>query len=567
VQTENPFAPLRDHDPIHETPQVREALARLAAGLGAREPFLLVTGEAGSGKTALVRAAAAGWGERATVVRPAVAAIEAGELAEEVVRRLGGEPAEGAGRSKRLAELEAVLAAVAGRGQVAVIVVDDAHDLAPERLEELRLLAATTRDSGARVEVLLAGLPALESQLEDPALAPVRQRVSVRVRLGPLSAGETRRHLHHRVTAAGGDGPTLFPKPTCREVASLAGGIPRRIDVLAHEALRLARAAEQPAVSPEHVREAAAALWGAEVVRDADARRARPAPPATAPRQAAPAVSNAPSPPTPGPKPAAPAAAAAPRATPAVEQAAASDESEAIPHPIPATHDPREWVARFVGDKGPLRLGSRAETEGAWSSTGAGTSGGSGTGEPAWARSLAAQNSRPRPRRRTRAMIGAALAAIVTVGAVVLIVRVGLLMGHKSTTAGAAQAPATAKDGVAQPAAKPADETVKKPGAARQATARPAATPATSKTSRWTIDVGGFTSLDRAMEERDIIAQRTNIEAWVVPAPDGSGQLHRVVLGIFSQQSRAIRAADVLVGNQSLGEAHVVPLPPRRDRL
>lgn len=622
---ENPFAPLRAHEHLFETTGVRDALARLADGSGAREPFVLVCGAPGTGKSALVRAAAARWGERACVAYPALPALAAGELLEEIVRRFGGEPPEGASRSKLAAELERTLAAIAARGQVAVVVVDDAHDLPAERLEELRLLVDAARRANPALEVVLAGLPALEERLDDPALAALRQRVSVRVRLEPFTPAETRHYLHHRIGAAGGDGPAWFARRTCREVAALAHGVPRRVDVLAHEALRLARAAGLAAVAPEHVQAAAVALWGGGALAaaahvpapDRETTPARtttePAAPkahATVPERAPAAARMAPAVARPVATTSAPAAAAAAAAPPpataahertkvtppsrpapsakpapmpappaaALADRAARGATDDAPHAIPATHDAREWVARFVGDRGPLQLSVRARPVSAGApGPGDGSQAPDGAGAtPSWASALAANAPvRTRPKRRMRDVVAPALAALVTVTVVLLAVHLTGLAHRPAATAAGAPAK-DAKAPVAAAGTQAPEVRVVKRRAPSGAPAKPAETqpapvaapaPAAHEAaSRYTIDVGGYVDFDRAMQERDRIQERTGIEAWVVPAPDGSSRLHRIVLGIFRSESRATSAADALLASESVREAVVIPLPGRRER-
>ena len=188
----HPFAPAHSRESFYETPALREALDRLTTGMGAREPFLLVTGAPGTGKTMLVHEAIARLGDRVVAAFPTRSAIEAGELIEDLVRRFGAEPPDAASRSKLVACLEQVLAGLASRKQTALVVVDDAHDLTVPQLEELRLLADTALRARASLEVLIAGLPTLDATLADPALAALHQRASVRVRLEPLAASDTR---------------------------------------------------------------------------------------------------------------------------------------------------------------------------------------------------------------------------------------------------------------------------------------------------------------------------------------------------------------------------------------
>jgi type II secretory pathway predicted ATPase ExeA len=262
VHAGHPFAAHTDPRVVFTNAARREALARLADGLGEREPFLLVTGDPGTGKTMLVREAVEGFGQRAAAVFVADPALTRLELLETVVRGFGAEPPPGAGAPQLLACFDQALARIAAGGRAALVVVEDAHDLGVESLEELRRLTNAASQASRAFEVVLVGSRALESRLADPALASLRQRVAVHCRVPPLAHKETRAYIHHRMDAAGAHGPRVFSRETCREIHARTGGVPRRINTLAAEAMRMAAEAGGDVVSPAMVRAAAVALWG-----------------------------------------------------------------------------------------------------------------------------------------------------------------------------------------------------------------------------------------------------------------------------------------------------------------
>ena len=672
---ETPFAPGSSRQSFLETLGAGEVLRRLDDSLGSREPFLLVTGEPGTGKTSLANEAIARWGPRVTTARLAYTSLSGAELLEELIRRFGAEPPDGASRPKLVARFEQAVSEIAGRGQVAMIVVDDAHNLSADLLEELRQLAGGAQQSGSAFEIFLLGLPSLEDRLQEPALAGLRQRVSVRAKLAPFSAGETRRYLRHRVTAAGGDGSSLFPRKTCLDIAGLTGGVPREINLLAAESLRLARAAGSATVETEHVRAAADALRGEitlregavaddtdpedlpakavsapmvaekaavvvprpalapvsnEVRREAVAEpkpvaEAAPSPaPSAAPRPTpgispisapSPAASTAPKPvATPAPRPAAsaaprPAPSVAPTPAPRVEPSAAPipprqsvpmpplviaarEEGTHVPQPAAtAAQDPHEWVSRFLGDRGPIQIGSQAggpkwtplpEDYGDTEAQGA-------VGAPDARRRRPGSGTLPSPGKRGGGLgLASAVATLaIVVVAAVLMIRAGGFAKGGATSAAAITGDTTAATRPTTKAARagggstavPSSRTSEKRLATTAPKPSPAPAPSSSIRSEssedvasprskgpFTLEVGNYLDLERAFNERARMQALTGIEGWVIPAPENGSDPHRVVLGIYSSYDRANSAARMLRASNTLGSVTVTPLPRRSAR-
>jgi len=247
--------------PFIATAPALESLALLDRGLGSREPFVLVTGDSGVGKTMLVREALRRWGGRVCVrhVSPHEATPET--LFATLLGRFGGtenSQANAPALTQRL--LDAILHAGAD-GKVTVVVVDDAHTAAPELLAQFVSVADMVRKRECAFEVLLVGSTGLAARLNDPALAALAAKVGAQVRLSPLTQHDTRHYLlqrgGHDVGAAGAG---MFSRKACRDVHGATFGIPRAIEALADEAARRAAKAGATIISPEHVRSATQSL-------------------------------------------------------------------------------------------------------------------------------------------------------------------------------------------------------------------------------------------------------------------------------------------------------------------
>ena len=196
MQDASPFGAGNDARFVLSTEGRRRALERLSEGLGGGEPFVLLLGGVGTGKSSLLAEGATAWESRGPVALLANPALSRGEWLGEICVRLGVEVPEQASKSRLLSQLERFLAAAAERGQVVSLVIDDAHEMADELLEELRRLAGLEVGGRRPLRVVLAGLPALEVRLGTPALQALRQRVAARVELAPLTPKQPPRQHH-----------------------------------------------------------------------------------------------------------------------------------------------------------------------------------------------------------------------------------------------------------------------------------------------------------------------------------------------------------------------------------
>ena len=243
----------------------REALSNLEYAIASRKGITLLIGEAGSGKTTLIRTAIGHQSDRVHCVHLSNPALTRAEFIEMIGERFSLTPASRASKAVLLLELEALLVARREAGTHTVLIVDEAQSLSLELLEELRLLANIETESEKLLSVIIAGQPELADRLNDPRLRQLKQRIALRCELRPLDAQETAAYLAGRIKAAGGTAAQVFTREAVTRIHKASGGVPRLISVLADNALLTGFAAQHRPVTSEMVR---------EVCRDFDLRAA-----------------------------------------------------------------------------------------------------------------------------------------------------------------------------------------------------------------------------------------------------------------------------------------------------
>ncbi len=184
----------------------REALAHLEYGIGSRKGITLLVGEAGSGKTTMIRAAVDKMPARVHCVHLHNPTLSRTEFNEMLAARFGLSDEASQSKATMLIELEALLRARRASGETSVLVVDEAQSLPAELLEEIRLLANIETNDEKLLTLIIAGQPELAERLNDQSLRQLKQRIALRCELQPLSAHETAGYIAGRIRAAGGTG-------------------------------------------------------------------------------------------------------------------------------------------------------------------------------------------------------------------------------------------------------------------------------------------------------------------------------------------------------------------------
>ena len=240
----------------------REALSNLEYGVASRRGITLLIGEAGTGKTTIIRTALERQPDRVHSVHLHNPSLRRDEFVEMLAVRFG--LTDGARRSKTtlLNELEALMRERNSRGESTVLIIDEAQSLPLDLLEEIRLLANIETNDTKLLSVVLAGQPELAARLNDDALRQLKQRIALRCELGPLTLTETLGYVAGRIAAAGGVGAQIFTREAVMLIHERSRGIPRTISVIADNAL-LTGFAKSEGLDPKAVHQARRSLPGA----------------------------------------------------------------------------------------------------------------------------------------------------------------------------------------------------------------------------------------------------------------------------------------------------------------
>jgi general secretion pathway protein A len=224
----------------------KRAFAYLEYGLYQNEGFIVITGEIGAGKTTIVR----GLLEQLDPAKVVAVQLVSTQLdADDMLRAVAvafGLSVKGMDKAMLLASLEAFLCKLATEKKRALLVVDEAQNLAPRAVEELRMLSNFQLGDQALLQSFLVGQPELRDMMSGPDMKQLRQRVIASYHLGPLDKAETRGYIEHRLKLVGWKDDNPRFDPACFDlIHSLTGGIQRRINTLCNRLLLAGFLAEQ----------------------------------------------------------------------------------------------------------------------------------------------------------------------------------------------------------------------------------------------------------------------------------------------------------------------------------
>ena len=246
------------------TAQHREALCNLEYGLSVAKPVTVLIGEAGTGKSTLLRAAlASDMCRHVTCVFIDNPMLTRAEFFETLASRFDVAANAQSSKASLLGRIEWIVRSRQSRREITALVVDEAQALPDEILEEIRLLANLETPTSKLLPVVLAGQPELAARLNEPRMRQLKQRIALRCELKSLDLPDTAAYIASRIRTAGGDPANIFTREAVTLIHEFSHGLPRTISVMCDNALLSGFALDRRPVDGDIVR---------EVCRDFDLR-------------------------------------------------------------------------------------------------------------------------------------------------------------------------------------------------------------------------------------------------------------------------------------------------------
>ncbi len=248
----NPFEITPDPSFLFPTTRHNEALASLYYGVTSHRGFVVLTGEVGTGKTLILRSLLGLLQRRdvafALVFNPTLSAIE-------FLRYIAGDfglPVAGKAKDELIHVLNGFLLQRHQRGLTTILVVDEAHQVSTEILEEIRLLTNLETAQQKLLQIVLAGQPELDQKLDSHELRQLKQRIALRCHLDALTMNETREYMGRRLKIAGAPAERqLFSVAAIEAVYRHSRGIPRLVNTICENALLSGYAKQAATITPE----------------------------------------------------------------------------------------------------------------------------------------------------------------------------------------------------------------------------------------------------------------------------------------------------------------------------
>jgi putative secretion ATPase (PEP-CTERM system associated) len=257
-----PFDLLPNPQFLFQSSTHKKAMTYLEYGIKERVGFILITGEIGSGKTTIIRNFIKNLSGSVKLSRINNTKVSSQQLISMINEDFGLD-VEGKTKTKLLSELNDFLIDQYATKSQPILLIDEAQNLSPNLLEEVRLLSNLETDRAKLIQIILVGQPELNKILMLPEMMQLRQRININYHISPLTIDETVKYITHRLTIAGNNRAINFEGDMTEQIYRFSRGIPRLINILCDLALLTAFVEGKKEVMPDIVE---------EVVQDLEAR-------------------------------------------------------------------------------------------------------------------------------------------------------------------------------------------------------------------------------------------------------------------------------------------------------
>ena len=234
---ERPFSLTPDPSYLYPSRVHKEALSHLRYGIEGQAGFIVITGEIGCGKTTMLQTVLRAIDKKTSIARLMNTMLTARELIEAIMLDFGLEPRHDSSKPYLLRDLARFLVDQRNAGRLSLLVIDEAQNLSPQALEEVRLLSNLETEKSKLLQILVVGQPNLRETMASPNLEQFRQRVAVSYHLTALDARDTAAYINYRLQRAAVAAPLRFPAGAAALVHSRSRGVPRIINVICDAAL------------------------------------------------------------------------------------------------------------------------------------------------------------------------------------------------------------------------------------------------------------------------------------------------------------------------------------------
>ncbi len=258
---EKPFNVTSDPNFLFFSRVHKEAFSHILYGIKERKGFLTITGEVGAGKTTLCRAILNQFDSNTKTAFIFNSNLPDLQLLQCILEDFGLAVTRKS-KASMLRQLNSFLLEELTKRNNVILVIDEAQNLKPSTIEEIRMLSNLETDTEKLFQIILVGQPELKDKIDSPRLRQLRQRIAVRFHITALEKDEVSRYIYHRLTVAGSKGDIRFADDTMDFIFKFTGGIPRLINLICDKSLLAAYVLETKDITLPIVEKSAQEIEG-----------------------------------------------------------------------------------------------------------------------------------------------------------------------------------------------------------------------------------------------------------------------------------------------------------------